>query len=213
MPDFTFDCSGVAPHRYAIAPTLLFGLKIGEGSGARVHSISLQCQLRIEPQRRGYTAGEAERLHDLFGDRSRWGETLKPLQFANVSLVVRGFTGSTVAEMPVPCTYDFEVAAAKYLHALRDGEIPFLLLFSGTAFYQGESGMQIEQIPWDREVPVRVPVATWREMMNISFPNQGWLRVHTDTLDALQLFKSRNALPDWDAAVSTLLDRAGERPR
>ena len=47
---------------------------------------------------------------------------------------------------------DFEVAAAKYFHALRDGEIPLLLLFSGTVFYRGDDGMLVDQIPWDREV-------------------------------------------------------------
>lgn len=213
MPGFSFDCAGVAPERYAAAPTMVFSLKIGEDSGTRVHSMSLHCQLRIEPQRRGYTPADAERLGDLFGEPSRWGETLKPMQFANVALTVRGFAGSTVVDMPVPCTYDFDVAAAKYLHALRDGHIPMLLLFSGTAFYQGETGMQVDQIPWDREVSVRVPVAVWRDMMDIAFPNQGWIRMRTDTLDALQLFKSRRALTTWDETLALLLRNAAEPPR
>jgi hypothetical protein len=135
------------------------------------------------------------------------------MQFANVALTVRGFAGSTVVDMPVPCTYDFDVAAAKYLHALRDGEIPMLLLFSGTAFYQGESGMQIDQIPWDREISVRVPVAVWRDMMDLAFPNQGWIRMRTDTLDALQLFKSTRALTTWDETLALLLRSAAEPPR
>ena len=33
---------------------------------------------------------------------------------------------STEVDLPVTCTYDFEVAAAKYLHALDDGEIPLV---------------------------------------------------------------------------------------
>ena len=52
------------------------------------------------------------------------------MQFATVSLMVPSFTGSCELDLPVPCTYDFEVAASKYLHALGDGEVPLLLLFS-----------------------------------------------------------------------------------
>ena len=51
--------------------------------------------------------------------------------------MVRGFTGDVEFDLPVPCTYDFEVAAAKYLHALRDGEVPLRVLFSGTVFTRG----------------------------------------------------------------------------
>jgi hypothetical protein len=34
--------------------------------------------------------------------------------------------------MPVTCTYDLEVVAAKYFYALEDGEVPLEFLFSGT---------------------------------------------------------------------------------
>ncbi len=45
-----------------------------------------------------------------------------------------GFDATTEVDLPITCTYDFEVAAAKYLHGLDGGEIPILLLFSGTIF-------------------------------------------------------------------------------
>jgi hypothetical protein len=205
MPSFAFDCAGVAPQRYAATPTLSFSLKVSEESGAKVHSVALRCQLRIEPRRRTYTDADADRLLDIFGERSRWGETLQPLQFATVPLLVPGFAGSTTIELPVPVSYDLEVAAAKYLHGLRDGDIPLLLLFSGSAFYQGESGMQVEQIPWDKEIQVRMPVAVWRETMDCYFPNEGWLRLPTETIDALQSFRSRRALPTWEETFAVLL--------
>ena len=53
------------------------------------------------------------------------------------SALVQGFTGSTDVELSLPCTYDFEVAASRYLHALRRRQIPVLLLFSGTVFTAG----------------------------------------------------------------------------
>ncbi len=213
MPSLSFGCTGVTPDRYAASPTMLFGLRVAEESGVRVHAGVLRCQIRIEPQRRRYDAAEASRLLDLFGDRSRWGDTLKPLQFATVPFVLPAFTGATEIDLAVPCTYDFDVAAAKYFHALQDGEIPLLLLFSGTVFYRGDDGMLVDQIPWDREVSVRMPVATWRALMELNFPGSTWVRLRADTLDALQDYKSRHALTTWDETFETLLRTTEEVAR
>ena len=93
----------------------------------------------------------------------------------------------------------------KYFHGLEDGEIPFLLLFSGTMFLQGETGFSVEQVPWDKEATYRLPVATWREAMDSIFPDAAWIRLRRDNLDALARFKSRLALPTWDDALEALL--------
>ncbi|MGH3320711.1 MAG: DUF6084 family protein [Streptosporangiaceae bacterium] len=210
MAELVFDCVDARAEHYAAAPTLVFRLRVAETTGTRVHAIALRCQLRIEPIRRRYDAEEAEGLLDLFGDRERFGETLKPLQFANVSTMVPGFAGSVETDLPVACTYDLDVAASKYFHALRDGEIPLLLLFSGTVFVEGGDGYRIEQVPWSKEARYRVPVGVWRELMDVSFPNTGWVRVHRDTLDALQRFKAQRAIPTWDDTFAMLLKQAEE---
>lgn len=210
MTELVFDCLDARPERYAAAPTLVFRLRLAETSGQRVHAIALRCQLRIEPQRRRYRDDDAERLFDLFGEPSRWGETLRPLQFATVAQMVPGFSGSLEVDLPVACSYDLEVAAGRYFHALRDGEVPLLLLFSGTVFVDRPGGFAVEQVPWHKEASYRLPVAVWREMMDRYFPNSGWLRLRRETLDALQRFKSRQALPTWDHAVEALLKQAGE---
>ena len=127
-----------------------------------------------------------------------------------MATTVTAFTGSTEIDLPVECSYDFEVAAAKYLHALGDGEVPLLLLFAGTVFTKGQSGFAVEPVAWDLEAPFRLPVAVWRAAMDLYFPNSGWLRVSRDTLDALQRFKSARALPTWDQAFEQLLKQAGE---
>jgi hypothetical protein len=209
MSGLDFECLDVRAERYAAVPTLRFDLRVTETGGRLVHALALRCQIRIEPQRRHYSEAEAEGLLDLFGEMTRWGETLKPLHFATVSVTVPGFRGSTEAAVSVPCTYDFEVAAAKYFHALERGEVPLLLLFSGTAFMHGDSGFSVEPVPWDREAHYRLPVAVWREMMDLYFPNSAWLRVRRETLDALQAFKSHAALPTWDDAFQVLLRQAG----
>lgn len=206
MGELVFDCVDVRPDRHAASPTLLFRLQITELSRVRIQAVALRCQIRIEPQRRRYSAEEAERLTDLFGEPSRWSETLKPMQFAYVDRIIPGFVGRTEVDLPVVCTYDLEVASSRYFDALSEGDIPLLLLFSGTVFYEGEAGFTVEQIPWHKEASYRMPVAVWRELMDLYFPGSGWLRLRRDTIERLARFKSRRALPTWDDVLTTLLD-------
>ncbi|RSS62254.1 DUF6084 family protein [Streptomyces sp. WAC06614] len=214
MTDLDFTCTGVRADPYAAGPTLLFRLRITAPPQTRVHALALRCQLRIEPARRSYGDQEAAGLTDLFGERSRWATTLQPLQFALVPLMVPSFTGSAEIELPVPCTYDMDIAATRYFEALREGEAPLLLLFSGTAF-TGPGGFQVAPVRWDREAPVRLPVAVWREMIEQHFPGAGWLRLPRASLEALLAYRSRHALASWEATVTALLaaaDRADTAP-
>ncbi len=208
MAELNFACLDGQALRFAAVPTLQLTLQIEETTGDVIQGIALRCQLRIEAQRRRYSAAEADRLTELFGETSRWGDTLKPLHFANVSLMVPAFVGTTEIDLPVPCTYDFEVAATKYLHALDDGEIPLLLLFSGTVFSKRETGFSVAQVPWSNEARYALPARRWREVMDLYFPNSGWIRMRRDTLDALQQFKVRQAMTSWDEALTALLKSA-----
>ncbi|MFC8920119.1 DUF6084 family protein [Streptomyces sp. NPDC047821] len=210
MTDFAFACTGVRADPYAAGPTLVFRLRITASDRARVHALALRCQIRIEPVRRGYGDAEAARLTDLFGERSRWGGSLHPVQFAQVSVMVPGFTGEAETDLVVPCTYDMDVASTRYFHALEEGEVPLLMLFSGTAF-TGAGGFRVEPVPWDKEAVFRMPVKTWQEMIDQHFPGSGWVRLPRDTMDALLAHRSRRALPSWEATVEELLDAAGER--
>jgi len=208
MAELTFGCTGARAERYAATPTLSFQLTITESTGVRVHAIALRCQIRIEPHRRRYTPAEAERLHDLFGDTARWADTVKPIQFANVSAMVPAFSALTEIDLPVPCTYDLEVASARYLQGLDDGTVPLLLLFSGTVFLAAETGFSVELIPWSSEAQFRLPVSVWRELVDHHFPGSAWLRCGRQTLDALSAFKAKHALPTWDATLTALLEAA-----
>jgi hypothetical protein len=205
VTELVFDCVGARAERWAVAPTMTFTIKVAETAGEAVHGISLRCQIRIEPVKRRYSDTEGEKLVDLFGERPRWGDTMKPLQLAFAAQMVPGFTGSTEIELPVPFTYDFEVATSKYFHALADGEVPLLLLFSGTVFVKTDQGFRVEQVPWHKESAFRLPVATWREMMDAHYPNSAWVRIRRDTMDALGKFRSERALPSWDDTFIALL--------
>jgi hypothetical protein len=205
MADLIFGCTGATAERYAATPTLTFSLTITERSGVRVHAIALRCQIRIEPHRRRYSAAEAQRLHDLFGDPSRWAETVKPIQLATVTTMVPTFTAVTEADVQVPVTYDLEVTSARYLYGLDDGTVPLLLLFSGTVFVANGDGFSVELVPWSAEATYRMPVSIWRELADAHFPNSAWLRCSRETLDELSAFKAKHALPTWDSTLQALL--------
>jgi hypothetical protein len=205
-----FACTGSRPEPFAAGPTLLFDLRISEDSGRRVHSVALRTQIRIEPRGRTYTAAESAKLVDLFGEPSRWGETLNPLQLAQIGSTVSGFTGEITVPIAVPLTYDLDIAATKYFHGLAEGAVPLLLLFSGTVYYAGPDGVQIGLVSWSEEAAYRLPVATWRAAMDEHYPNSTWVRISTGTLDALSAYRSEHVIPNWDDTFERLLKEAGE---
>ena len=77
--------------------------------------------------------------------------------------MVQGFTEITEVDLPLPCTYDFEVTGSRTCTPSRDGNVPLALLFSGTVFTKGANGFGVEQVPWDCEASYALPVAVWRE--------------------------------------------------
>ncbi len=205
MTELRIEVLDIRAQEHAAAPHLQFRLRISESSGAVVHAIALRCQLRIEPQRRPYDDGEQEGLRDLFGTRERYDTTLKPFLWTHATALVQGFQGSADVDLPVACTYDFDVSATKYLHALKGGDVPLVLLFSGTVFTRGTTGFSVEQLSWSLEAPCRLPVAEWRRLMDLYFPGGGWIRLDHDALDALTRFRSDRGLTTWEQTLAALL--------
>jgi hypothetical protein len=203
-PRLDFAVDGVSALEHAAVPTLAF--RVGIDAGQPVRSVALNVQIRIDAARRGYDDGERERLYELFGAPADWQRTLRSLRWAMTSVTVPAFDGSTSIELPVPCTYDFEVAAAKYMHALGEGEVPLELLFSGSVFFAAPTGaLQVVHLPSDREARCSMPVSVWREALDHAFPGTAWLRVRRDVFDRLQAYKSSRALLTWEAALEELL--------
>ncbi|HUJ07885.1 MAG TPA: DUF6084 family protein [Streptosporangiaceae bacterium] len=210
MAELSFDCVGANPDKYAVTPAMSLRLRIAETSGQRIDAIALRCQIRIEPARRRYSDAEAERLNDLFGDTQRWADTLKPMQLTTVATMVPGFTGSIEIDLPIALTYDLEIGSTRYFAGLESGEIPLLLLFSGTVFATSGGTLGVQQVPWSKEALYRLPLATWREAIDAHFPSTAWIKMSRSTLDELIRFKSRRALPTWDATLSALLELAAD---
>jgi Family of unknown function (DUF6084) len=209
--DLDFAVEGAATVEHAAVPTLGFALRIVSRSGHAVRSVLLDAQVQIAARRRGYEHDDETRLAEVFGDPKRWSSTLRTLPWLRTTQVVPAFAGETVVELLVPCTYDFDVTAAKYLQALGEGEVPLEFLFSGTAFYSAEDGrLQTARIAWDREADFRLPVAVWRQTMDHYFPGSAWLRLSRDVFERLYAYRARNVIPSWDRTLESLLDRADE---
>lgn len=207
MPNLDFRIVEAEALPFAAGPTMLFKLQLGNSmAGEHIHSVMLRVQIRIEVTRRQYGAGEEERLLEVFGEPQRWGETLRSMLWTHTSTIVQHFDDNVIAELPVPCTYDFDVVGAKYFYALDDGDVPLLFLFSGTIFYsEGNGPLQIAQIPWKKEAQFRLPIRAWKEMMDGFFPNSAWLRIQKDVFDELYRYRAKRVLPTWEAALLDLL--------
>jgi hypothetical protein len=210
MPDLDFEVESADVLPYAAVPTILFRLGVQNAvEGEVIDSISLRTQIRIAATQRRYDQTEQEKLRELFGEPRQWKDTLRSLLWTNTNTIVTRFSGGRVFEMPVACTYDFDVVGTKYFAALGDGEIPLEFLFSGTVFYRkGGGALQVAQISWEKEAKFRLPVRLWREMMDHYFPNSAWLRLHKNTFDRLYDYRSRHALLTWDRTLESLLNTA-----
>lgn len=208
-PELRFSVQSASSVTFAAAPTIAFALRVEAPGGQQIRSLLLDVQVQIAARQRGYAEEEQERLLDVFGTPERWRTTLRTLLWTRTTIAVPGFEGSTVAELPVACSYDLEVTASRFLAALDQGEVPLELLLSGTVFYAGQNGgLQAARIAWDHELSYRMPVGVWRETMERHFPNSAWLRLGRGTFDRLWAFRSQHACDSWDAAVEALLERA-----
>jgi hypothetical protein len=207
MPDLTFAVEGAAPVPFAAAPTIAFKLRIVTADpGEHIQNVLLACQIQIETPRRRYTPEEQRRLVDLFGEPSRWSQTLRTMLWTHANATVPPFEGETHVDLLVPCTFDFNVAATKYFHGLDAGEVPVNLLLSGTVFFVGAGDqLQMTRIPWTKEARYRLPVAAWKEMMNLYYPNHAWLCLERDAFERLYDYKRRRGLPTWERALEELL--------
>lgn len=207
MPELSFQVEGVKVVPGSAAPLLAFALRLTNADpDEAIHTVALRSQIQLEVTRRKYTPEDQERLLDLFGEPSRWGQTLRSLLWTHASLIVPSFIGATVVELPVPCTFDFNVAATKYFDGLAEGEVPLCLQFSGTVFYANREGnLQVAPISWDKEARFRLPIKIWRDMMETYYPNSAWLCLHKDAFDRLYQYKVRHGIPTWEEALERLI--------
>ena len=214
MPDLTYKVEGAAPLRSRPHRSWGFQLRVTDTDPkpSLIPAVTLRCQIRIEPARRRYEVAEQERLLDLFGVPSRWGQTLRRLLWTHASLIVPPFTGNTLVELPLPCTFDFNVAATKYFERARRTEKFHSHSLQRHHLPRGRRrGPASFPIPWDKEAEFRLPVRIWREMMDHFYPNTAWLCLRRDVFDRIHEFKMQRGIPTWEQALEFLLSQAVAR--
>ena len=207
MPDLSFSVEEAIVVPFAIAPTLAFKLRITNANASEtIHTVALRSQIQIEVTRRRYTPEEQASMRDLFGEPERWSQTLRSLLWTHASIVVPSFQGSTLVDLPVHCTFDFNVAATKYFEGLTAGEIPLHLMFSGTVFYaDSEDVLQVAPISWEQEAKFKLPIKVWRDMMESYYPNNVWLNLRRDVFERLYQYKIQRGIPTWEQALESVL--------
>jgi hypothetical protein len=212
MPDLSFEVINAEVAAYSVLPLLIFKMRIAnEIEEEQILNINLKCQIMLAVTQRRYNVEEKAKLQELFGEPERWGKTLRTFLWTHITTVVPRFSGSTIVDLPVPCSYDFEVVSTKYFNALEDSEIPLTFLFSGTIFYAGEAdNLQISQISWSKEASYRLPVALWKEVIGTYFPNSAWIRLQKDVFDQLYQYKIKHSIITWEEALIQLLRASGE---
>jgi len=215
MPELDFRVESVAAVPYAAAPTLAFRLRVTNANREEIiHSMALRAQIQIEVTRRHYSAEEQARLRDLFGEPGRWGQTLKTMLWTHVAVNAPPFQGETTVDIPVPCTFDFNVASTKYFHGLNEGDLPLKVLFSGTVFYQSDQeGLQVAPISWEKEAKFRLPVKIWKQMIDEYYPNTAWLCLRRDAFERLYEYKVHNGIPTWEEVIERMFQNADEPVR
>jgi Family of unknown function (DUF6084) len=215
MPDLQLTIEGAEVAQYAAVPLLAFKVRIAnQSSDEIIQTVALRAQIQIEVTRRKYDANEQARLTDLFGEPDRWAQTLRSMLWTHASVVVPRFTGDVLADIPVPCTFDFNVAATKYFHGVASGDLPLCFQFSGTVFYQREGeALQVAPISWDKEAKYRLPVKVWKDVMDLYYPNSVWLAVQRDTFEKLYQYKVREGIPTWEEALERALNALPETVR
>jgi len=207
MPDLGFRVEGAEVAKFSASPQIDFKLRVINADPAEIiQSVALRCQIQIEVTRRRYTAEDQEKLRDLFGEPDRWSQTLRNLLWTHVNVNVPPFRNETVVDLPVPCTFDFNVGATKYFHGLGDGDVHLCLMFSGTVFYASEGDhMQVSPISWEKEARFKFPVKVWRDMMDSYYPNTAWLCLRRDIFERLYEYKVRHGIPTWEQALENML--------
>ncbi|MGI8608840.1 MAG: DUF6084 family protein [Candidatus Dormibacteria bacterium] len=206
MPELTFEVLGATAKAFCATPTILFHLRVGGPEGELIKGVSLETQIRIDAHTRRYNAEEKGNLYELFGEASRWSETVRSLLWTLAVTNVPPFTGSVEVDLPVPCTYDFNVISAKYFYGLEEGNVPLTLLFSGTVFYYGEENqLQIERVPWSKEAVFSMPVSTWKDVMQMYYPNIAWLALRQDAFELLARYKAENSFATFEQAIESLV--------
>lgn len=202
MTELHFSVAQAKAKEQAAMPAIAFRVAIA--CNEAIEALVLRAQLRIEPQWREYDGAEKTLLSELFGTPDRWDTTLRAFSWADVPVIVPGFEQQTQVEIAIPCTYDFDVAAAKYLNALGAGVIPVRFLFSGAIFRRTPS-FSSERVSWASECAYRLPHAVWKDAMRACYGDDALIRIRRETFERLVEYRALAGASTWDEVILRLV--------
>jgi hypothetical protein len=210
MPALAFEITDVETAPRTVAPLLMFHLEVTNlPAEEQIQGVILEMQIQFLCPQRSYTDLEKENLIELFGPPDCWGQTLRDRLWTHATATLGSFAGTARTRVAVPCTFDLNLSASRFLHGLEEGDVPLLFLFSGTAFHAGPDGqLQAHRIAAGSECTYKMPVGLWRGMMDKHWPNAAWLACDRAVFDRLWDYKRRNQLSDWDQTLEHLLEDA-----
>lgn len=207
-PELSIGVEGVAATAQAVLPTLQFLARLRTSGQDRVRSVALETQVHIVTDRGSYCEPDQHRLAYLFGGPVGVPRRRPSLLWARTTTQVPEFAGEAQVEIPVVCTYDFEVVAARFLQSLTSGDVPLDFQFSGSVCYGVDGQLRACRLP-EAEARFRMPVRVWRDLMEQYFPDATWLRLDHDVFDELLAYRAGQALSSWSETVRSLLRGAG----
>ena len=159
MPDLQFQIRGVDATTRGLSPLIGFKLQVTNAAADEsIHAVLLSAQIQLQCPQRAYADTEKHKLIELFGPPEMWGQSLRNRLWAQANTTICAFRGKSDAVLQVPCTFDLNIAATKYIYALEEGDVPLLFLFSGSVFYQSDDQLKVEPISWDKECVYQMPV-------------------------------------------------------
>jgi hypothetical protein len=206
LPAPELTISGVEQEPHAAVPLLRFTGEVTDPSGREIYTIALSAQIHLDADRRAYSPDTRERLVDLFGEPERLPQTVGSMFLARVDTLVPSFQGTGPFALTVPFSGDVEIATTRYLASLRDGGIPITFHLNGSILYRGEADrLQVTLVPWSTTAKYRLPVTTWRELMERRYAGSGFVRLQADTLEALRRRRTELGLPTLDATIAEAL--------
>ena len=210
-PRWTSRSSASAAAPNAAAPTLLFTLRAGEPTGREVYTVALSTLIHIDPGLRSHDDGDARApRRPLRRARAAGRRRRRASSWAQVDVLVPSFTG-TRRIRPCPCRAPTTSRSPRRSTSTR---CPTARSRSASTS-AGRSSTAARTAGcrscWCRgsRRAFRMPVATWRGMIDRHYPSSGWIRLHEDTLRRLQLRKAERGPPTFDAAVAELLGGRG----
>ena len=179
-PEPEFQVLGATGRRHAAVPALDFDVHVTEPGGRQVHAIALSAQIMIEPARRTYDAETREKLVELFGPPERWATTTRSLVWHQADVLVPAFVGAKTFRVAVPASFDMRRPppststparrrSSRWRSTRRHGPL------------RGDDGrLQMSLVPWSCSAEFRMPVSTWRELIEHYYPRSGYRAPRAD---------------------------------